>query len=512
MPTPPSAKPTAAPKAPTTAAAPSNKPNNGKATTPKPKAAGPAPVPKREAVYEKVGVKLYVGESAMTAEDMKLYLGWTEETAENKYEQDYLLKDENGHKVRCLNNTANRPFDEAQAYHVVSEILQGHWRLNGESMIIGKYGATLDIQHRGIGLILAVQLWHKNPGEYPAWPDKEPTIECLVVTGIDEGDLVVNTINTGKPRSFQDVLARSPLFRDMKSEPRNRAIKATDYALRLVWQRTGQGINALTTKRSHADSMEFLDNHAKLKECVIHVTQEDSEGKVSRYLTPGYMAGLMYLMACCKSDPVKYREAAVPGDSVLDMTLYQDAVGFITALAADDSSVKHVLKVIADTPGENGASRHERTGYLIKAWLLLVAGAKVVPSALKLEYEADANGVTRMINRPVLGGIDLGDKPDMDETAASTTDPTEDEIAQRSADIRAKREAKKKGGKVTLAEVGNDVWVEDDGGTFYGKVMEVYSAQTGMVARVRDHGGKHKIFEFPLADLLLSDPEQADSE
>ena len=565
MPVAPSAKntatttpaPTAPPKAtppkagPTTPTASNGKP--APATPPKAAPANPkppqAPVATAKAVvYDKVGVKLYVAgdpvinyravvqalpqtaelkkliaesmvpQEPMTAEVAKQYVGWVEETPENKFEQDYLLKDANGHKVRCLNNMTNRPFDEQQAWHVASEVLQGHWQLNGESMIVGEFGSTLDMQHRAVGLVLAAQLWTANPSEYPYW-ETEPTMECLVVTGISEDNKVVDTINTGKPRSFQDVLARSPRFRQLKGPERRKAIKIVAQALQFVWARTGQSINALTSKRSHADSNEFLDNHPKLSECAIHIAEEDKEGKISRYIVPGTAAGLMYLMSSCKSDPVKYREASVPGDDALDHSLYAEAADFWIHLAVEEKHVKQVLQTlieISNSKKDGGATRNERIGLLIKAWLCLVTGSKITAKALELEYKQNSNGVSVMINHPTLGGIDMGVAPDVEETIPETDDPNEQEIAERAAAIKAESLAKKKNtkkGKVVLAVVGNEVWVEDDGGIFHGQVTEIYAGPDGQVAKVQDFGGKRKVFEFPLADCSTVDlTEQDDDE
>jgi hypothetical protein len=70
----------------------------------------------------------------------KELLGWEEldDSADN-----YLLTDEDGKKIQCVNNAHNRPFNETWARTLAQDILNGHWRDNGEAIVIGKSGQVL---------------------------------------------------------------------------------------------------------------------------------------------------------------------------------------------------------------------------------------------------------------------------------------------------------------------------------------------------------------------------------
>lgn len=85
-------------------------------------------------------------------------------------------------------NTGNRPFNEHLASHYATAMARNEWRVNGESVKIGKSGKLLDGQHR-LAAVLKCGL----------------SVPMLVVQDVD--DDVFDTIDTGKKRSGADVLA-----------------------------------------------------------------------------------------------------------------------------------------------------------------------------------------------------------------------------------------------------------------------------------------------------------------
>src|SRR5690606_21493596 len=167
----------------------------------------PAKLPKREVIYPEVELNLCAGEESLTAEQAKALLGWQEESENIKLRSNEfvpLIKNHLGIKVRLNHNLTNRPLYSGIVDKLMQEILNGNWRFNGEPIIVGNTGMILDGQHTLISLILAAAKWHEKSGQYKDKWKTEPTIDKLIVYGVSEEDSVVNTINTGKERSFYD--------------------------------------------------------------------------------------------------------------------------------------------------------------------------------------------------------------------------------------------------------------------------------------------------------------------
>jgi hypothetical protein len=157
----------------------------------------------RHVVYPEITVGKHIGPNALTAEQAKTLLLWEteEEYGARRLEDEpslqkddpkvtfgerYLLKDSSGQKVTCWNNSNNRPFSESWARAIAQDILNKMWRLNCETVIIGRTGQVLSGQHRLVGLVLAQQMRHgKNKDKWDTlWPDGEdPTLETLIAYG-----------------------------------------------------------------------------------------------------------------------------------------------------------------------------------------------------------------------------------------------------------------------------------------------------------------------------------------
>lgn len=315
--------------------------------------------------------------------------------------------------IKFTNNTANRPHRLGHILLLMQEILRGRWKLNGEPIIIGWYGGVLDGQHTMLALYLAVLAYRAAPELYPFWNNQgeggvEPTIEKVVTYGISEDDYVVNTINTGIPRSDSDVLYRT-YFQDKPAKDRKVLSRTLAYAVRFVWSRTGAA-EAFAPRRTHAETIEFVDRHLRLLKAVEHIVAETgAEGKLSRYLSPGYAAGLMYLMAASSTDdgPKSYREAKSPGEDLINFSMWKDASTFWVQVAAGDKALNPLREAFAELAnrGDGGGSLAERVALLVKAWL---AYPKVSAADLELEYTSDSDGVKRLSEHPACGGIDLG--------------------------------------------------------------------------------------------------------
>ena len=318
--------------------------------TPSKKSPKKPTVPEREVIYQ-LEAKLCIGEEALTCADAKMLLGW-EEVKDGVFD----LIDENKVKVRLTNNPRNRPYQHHLALAYLSEILNGHWQLNGENLIIGKTGVTISAQHRLVGLILACQRWAKAPKEYPRW-ETEPRMETFMAFGVDETDKVINTVDTGRPRTLADALARSEYFQGMETGKRLRCAKYLAYAILTLLQRTGERMNALSPKIvPHADSIDFLTRHERLLKCVKHVFEEDASkeesNKIGQYVGLGTAAALMYLMASSSTAPdSRHHKALANGDSpterMLNMDRYSRAEAFWTELAGGEAKLDPIKQKLA---------------------------------------------------------------------------------------------------------------------------------------------------------------------
>lgn len=389
----------------------------------------------------------------LSAAKMRELLGWEDEenyavriTADGKtkkaqatFGEDYLLKDEEGKKVRCWRNTGNRPFDETHARRLAQDVLGGNWRFNGEAIIIGKYGSVESGQHRGAALVLASQIWAKNPDQWPRWKE-EPFIESLIVAGVSEAPDVLRTLDNVKPRSESDVIYTSEIFAKLSSADRKECSRMLAAAIDLLWKRTGAaGISEFEKYKTNSMALEFRERHPKLTTAVKHLFEENSERAISVLrLSAGAVAALMYLMGTSSSDCDVYHNAAPPSEKVLSFDNWEKAEEFVVELAKGDklASVRKALKGLIDADGGLGGRVNEKMAVVAKAWNLYAAGRAIEADDLALEYYQDAKGNTRLADDPThqVGGIDLGQEaeaPDESEEA-----PTEEEVATRKAEIR----------------------------------------------------------------------------
>lgn len=468
----------------------------------------------RPIIYTEEKSRRCKGDKALTGEQAKELLGWEEETDDVKFGGDYLLTDMDGNKIRCHNNNTNRPFDASLAKTWQSEHLLGNWQLNGENVIVGNTGQCLDCQHRLIGFVLAVQEWYKNPDKWPYW-ETEPTMETFIVTGIDESDKVVNTINTGKPRSLADVLFRSPYFADLPRSDRNKVARICDYGVRILWYRTGEGADAFSPRRTHAKSIDFIDRHPKILQCVRHIHDENGrDSKLTNFISPGYAAGLLYLMGSGNTDSENYGGDNNRDEGQLEWGLYDQACDFWVLLAQGAQEMQPLRDALGNIIDEDGGSMAEKCALVIKAWNLYSIGKKMSIEKLALEYATDGDGIKTLIELPTVGGIDIGSPQSPPEP-----DPTPDELEERKGEEQKKRVAKKetndkkaKAKKKTSKKkkkaspkfepvVGDTVWVNDPDGEHYdGELLQI----VGTMVRIETSTGA--IIEEPLSRIQTTEP------
>ena len=361
----------------------------------------------REIVYPEVKVRLHNGEKPLTRKIARELLGWYAESENVKFKEEYLLKDASGAKVQCKYNTINVPYYPKNMEEIKQEILRFKsdgkraWNFNGEPIIIGKTGLILNGQHTLIALEIACQEWELHPGKWIAWQE-EPTIDKLLVLGVDEDDDTVNTLDTCRGRTQSDVFYRSEFFAHIARKDRKGMSRVCSYAVNTLWDRMGAE-HAFAPRQTFSVAVEFIHAHPRIIEASEFIFVENGDNNISKYLSPGYAAGMMYLMGCSKSDPLKYIKD--PQETSLDWSNWDKACEFFVCIAAGGNEVKPLklafLKLMSE---EEGGTRLERLALVAQAWQQFAAKGKV--TSLKLKY-VDTEEGRELADIPSVGGIDL---------------------------------------------------------------------------------------------------------
>lgn len=390
---------------------------------------------KRTILYSEPEVRLCSGEEALTVDIAKELLGWEEIAKGECAIVDYFKN-----KIVFNNNITNRPIYMGNVKQLTQEILRNRWQLNGEPIIVGKTGLILNGQHTLIALILAWQTLTKESEKWEIEPD-DLSIDKTLVFGIEENDTIINTMDTCKPRSLADVIYRSTYFADTTQKDRKALSKATDHAIRLLWYRTGAGSDAFSPRRTHSESIVFLENHMGLLKAVKHIYEEDCgiDGRISKFLSVGYVSAILYMMGTSNSEQPKYEQER--NESILDMSNWEKAEEFFTLLP-DSPEFAAIRKELAKLNSDGLGNMHGIIGVFAKAWDKFSAGQrKISQTDLHLRFEEDEDGFKTLIEYPSVGGIDLGD-PD-NKLSGNRNDPddkTREEIEQR---MKQERERKK---------------------------------------------------------------------
>lgn len=459
-----------------------------------------------DVVYPEIKVERCIGSRALTAATARKLLGWQNETENLKFDS-FLLRDEYGAKIRCTNNVGNRPYHHANALTYKQDILRKNWQLNGHARIIGKYGSILSGQHVLTALVLASQEWEKNPGKWMEFWNTEPTIDTLLVKGIDETDDVKNTIDTARPSSLSDVLFRSEHFANFKESDRKVLARTCDYAVRLLWNRTGAGCNAFAPKRTHSESVDFIARHYRLLDCVKYiVTENGGSNSIGQHLSLGYSSALLYLQSCSTTEPDAYYGPEKREEANLDFALLDKACDFWTELAGASNNLQSVTRAVSNLIEEGMGSYQERLAIIIKAWTNYVQDKSVTATTVRLSYLEEEGH--KVLDEPDLtvGGIDLGfpkEEEDVDEAVNPVSEKTKPK-SKKSPKLVARQQNKGEWSS------GDMAWVEDpDGDHFFGKVQEVYEREQdqALCCEIQEtHPGKSE-WDIPVTDLRLAKPK-----
>lgn len=456
----------------------------------------------REVIYDKYSVSLKAGDKAITQAQAEQLLGWHVVADGDKGE--YLLKvgDE---KIRCANNVTNRPLYSQSVDYIKQEILRGRWQFNGEPVIIGKTGLILNGQHTLVGFILACREWEENEELYPFW-EEEPTLEKLCVFGVDESDEVVNTMDTCKPRSLADVFYRSEYFKSKPAVVRKKAASTCAHAVRFIWDRTGVA-NAFGIRTTHSEFTEFLKSHPSILDSISFIHEEDGkEKKISRYLTPGYASGLLYLMSVSASsdDYFKHDERT---EAPLNFDNREKAEEFFILLSSG-SDGGPIRKALGQLIEDGDSTKAAKLAVLIKAWNLFVNDEKITPAKLKLAYHTNDDDVRSLAETPSIGGIDTaGEEPDIEPSKEEKEAIAKREQVEAQKKTATRKKATRK--KTTrrkktegLPEVGSKVWcVHDNEEENWQGTLESVEGPVAKVKVAEGFAGAGNVFEHPFDRL-----------
>lgn len=404
-----------------------------------------------------VGLDGLIGYSEpLTAADAMGLIGWEVELKDGpKFGDDFSLRDYYEKKVRLHKNIRNRPIYPNNLDSLQQTILMGQWELNGEPTIISDVGNVQDNQHTLVSLIIAQQRleYEKDSSGNLKWKDKWPigivSIPKVIVYGIKGTDAVVNSMNTGKPRTFGDVLYRSPYFSTLPLKAkdgvdRQTAARVTDHAVKDVWQRTGLYLDGYSARLTNSEGSAWIESHGgmegKFLECVKHILEQDTHGHISNYIQCGKATCLMWLGACGKSDEGKYyslrnEDHDAAAYASLKWHHWKEAISFWTEFGDREpdkvvnsgkdneytvsGKARGPLKALTDLLEEMNKSDEpmvrEKDFVIAKAWNLWLEEKPITPAGIKIKdsdyEEADkVSGVRHLKkrNHQRFGSLDLG--------------------------------------------------------------------------------------------------------
>lgn len=434
----------------------------------------------RETIYPEPYAELYTGDSPITYEKAQELLGWEEEKDSSSKKWHKGVRECLKRKVYLSNNTINRFFYKGVAKSLKQEILRGRWRFNGEPIIVGVTGQILNGQHTLVSLIWAVEEWRESPDNWPYWKS-EPTIEKGVTYGVSEDDDTANTMDTAKSRTDADVIGRMPYFKDILIErDRQACAMFTGKAVNILWSRVIEKTYPYDTKRTLSETLDIIDNHPKIVDCVKHIYTENGGGKFQRIISPGTASACLYLMATCDTDPQEYYQSDTPSEDYLDFSQWDKACDFFVDLAGKAKKIHPVLSAFQDLiqshpdkdPGK--ITNAEKIAIIVKSWHSYADGIPIQKKDLVLEYQENDEGIRSLAEQPLFGGIDVGDE------LPFAVKGEKEQVEERKKAVRAKKEkatapkqvAKRKGKEW---KKGDTCWVHDPRGntdTYFGKLSE----------------------------------------
>jgi hypothetical protein len=386
----------------------------------------------RPVLYKEITINgVAVPPMEVTVELAKELLGWQEEPADKPW-PDHFLVDRYGTKVRLANNTTNRPYHEDLSLNYAQQILNKMWRVNGETLVVGRTGLTLSCQHRLIGLVLAEQIRQGATGQAPHWKSlwRGPvSFKGYVLKGVEEDDDTVNTLDTGRGRTLADVLYRSEWFKEHPARDRKVLATMANFAIRRLWLRLNHGEDPFAYRWNLAEAMAFLQRYPRLKEAVEFIHREDSEQSLRRYAQLGQLAALLYLMGASRTSYHEYHDARkagnrAVGETNLDLGAWDTACDYFVKLSAGRElpGMREALgKMAHEYDGQ--VPDNSRLALVVLGWQRYVAG-KPVRSYDDVRLDGcfahdPETGCRVWVSTPTVGGPDVGDPKELNTEGKS---------------------------------------------------------------------------------------------
>jgi hypothetical protein len=452
-------KPTTVPDPSDFAAAPRRKgkagpASNGEAGT---AVGGPATTP-AQPPHPKLRAEFRLGAKALTAAQARTLLGWEEEPTGTDWGEDFLFRNLSAVKVRFAKNARNRAFREGHAKTLCYDILNRNWAdsrnkgdgpdtteeptLNGESIIIGRWGNVLSAQHRLAALVMAEAEWASQPHWKEKWPDGPPSIECLIVYGVDESPRTTRTLDNVRARDLADVLySDEKVFGAMSPRERETMTKLIDNCVKSLWERTGARDDAWSPYRTHSESLDFVARHKRLLRCVKHIhtentRQKDEDGtlgpwRIGQFVPAGRAAALMYLMGCSGTEGDVYWSLSVEerNERLLKWSYWDRAAQYWEDLAAGNlPQVPQALAILTGEDGQYELKVDEKIAVVCKSWPYYRDQESFKAEDIVPETRPRSGGGRELAEVTDVGGIDQGrdaERRREAQAAGTGSEPTE---------------------------------------------------------------------------------------
>ena len=348
---------------------------------------------KAATVYPDITAEMRHEGRALSVDEVKELLGWTEEPDDEDWDKDFQLKDRYNKKIRLSNNPINRPIKHAIADRYALEFLRHVWQFNGQSVVFSKHGRLLDGQHRLVGFVLAEQERHINQNK---WGEEPLKMEVLLAFGFEEDQKTADSYDTGQPRSLADVVYRHHKFDGKEHTELDSVSRHLATALRLVWLRSGGLTVSSAPKFPHSEAMTFYESHPLILDSIKFVLDADfgdgekSEKLLKPFISIPYAAALHYLMSDVNSQKADD---------------FWNDVARGEGLSKDDP-VYSLRNYLNKVEGGSGKGRDKKVIAITKAWLAYVDGEKLTAAQVKPKQKKDDEGKFKIAEFPRIGGID----------------------------------------------------------------------------------------------------------
>ncbi len=219
----------------------------------------------------------------------------------------------------------------------------------------------------------------------------------------------------------------------------------------------------------------------------------------------------MYLMSLSKTEPKVYHAVDIPQEALCDSSNYESAEEFFVNISG---RIKTFTPLFDAAKVIDYHTRECKLALVAKAWMLFIAGEKLTKEGLVLTLSEDY----KLIECPTVGGIDLGNPKD-DHSGDEPSEAEKNGHKETEKAIQAEKKAAstkgfgskpaptkptKKVGKKKI-ELGDTVYVSEDGGYWEGTLVEVYDAMGKPVAKVKGLNGK--THDTPVGNLSLEEPD-----